>query len=174
MKFVSTDFWLERLPGISSPFIKKRFLVRCVTRNIGGFCTSCGSTKLFHKTSTSGLGFVFRSTKKLWWISLLSRLKAVCGYASHSAFDTVLAFITLSEVTPSQSSVKTARHVERSANLWFTELAPLGGFCVFVCLQAYFLPHHHTSSSRIQLWKSTWSAARTLNVTAGRVIQWVV
>ncbi len=141
-------------------------LGRCVTRTIGGFCTSCGSTKLFQKTFTSGLGFVFRSTRKLWWISLLSRLKAVFGYASRSAFDTVLAFITLSEVTPSQPFVKTARRVGRAPNLWFTELAPLGCFCDVVFLQAYFAPHRHTSSSRILLWKSTWCAARTLDVTA--------
>ncbi len=28
--------------------------------------------------------------------------------------------------------------MDRSSNLWFTELAPVGGFCVVVCLQAYF------------------------------------
>ncbi len=37
----------------------------CVPRTIDGFCTSCGSTKLFQRTSTSDLWFVFRSTRTL-------------------------------------------------------------------------------------------------------------
>ena len=109
---------------------------RRVPRTIGGLCTSCGSTKLFQKTSTSGLRLVSRSIRTLCWISLLFRLKVVCKYASYSVLGTVLAIITLSQGTPSQPSIRTARRVDRYPNLWFTELAPGG---VFVLLFSYRL-----------------------------------
>ncbi len=63
---------------------------------------------------------------------------AVCEYAPHFALGTVSNIINLSQGTPSQPSIGTARRVDRSANLWFTELAPGGGFCVVACLQADF------------------------------------
>ncbi len=53
----------------------------------------------------------------------------------------MLTIMALSQGIPSQPSISTARHVDRSPNLWFTELAPGGSFCVAVCLQAYFALH---------------------------------
>ncbi len=71
-----------------------------VPRTIAGFCTSCASIKLIQRTSNRGLWFVLRSTRTLWWISLLLLLKAVCEYASHSALGTVLDIANLPHGKP--------------------------------------------------------------------------
>ncbi len=54
-------------------------------------------TRSFLGTSTRGLLLVVHYARTLRWILLLSRLKAVCDYTSHSALGTVLLIATLSQ-----------------------------------------------------------------------------